>query len=92
MGYILQLVPLLSMQDSNLQLTKQKRYSHIDSLQYINKQSNFEKDITRKMESSNSFTHTSKFNLNPMPSSLEKDLAKEIAQVTGKGRIINYYI
>lgn len=92
MGYILPLVPLLSMQDSNLQRVGQKRYSHIDALQLINKQSSFEKEVTRRIDnyqpSKNGTRCTSSSAIPPQ----EKSLAKEIAEVTGKGRIINYYV
>lgn len=92
MGYILPLVPLLSMQDSNLQIAKQKRYSHIVSVEPVNKQSGFEKEVTRKLDNYYPFKNAREDNMTLPISSHKQDLAQEIAEVTGKGRIINYYV
>lgn len=92
MGYILPLVPLLSMQDSTIQKATQKRYSHIDAIQYVNKQSSFEKEVTRRIDNYYPIKNEKKFTSSSSVPPQREYLAKEIAEVTGKGRIINHYI
>lgn len=60
MGYILPILPLQSMQYANIQRISSEHYSNVAALQRMGAQTNFEKQLSRKLERYNELEKSKK--------------------------------
>lgn len=94
MGYILPITPYQSMQYANMQLAQSQRYSYIGITERARAKSHFEKELARRIElmEHKKSKHSALLLPQAKPIIINKPQAKEIAEVTGKGNIVNSYV
>lgn len=94
MGYILPITPYQSMQYANIQLAKSTRYSYVANLSKAKAKSRFENELSRRLEL---MEYKEKYrSLLGLPYlkkvEISQPQAKKIAEVTGKGNLVNSYV
>ncbi|GEK34298.1 hypothetical protein [Kurthia sibirica] len=97
MGYILPITPYQSMQYAAIQQMGTYNYSHIEHLQRVKKQSHFEKELERHLDRATSeqqkIERMNQLHLPySMPIIIQPPKEKSIAEITGKGNIVNTYV
>lgn len=94
MGYILPITLYQSMQYANIQLAKSQRYSYIGEVEHARAKSRFEKELARRMERMESkMKYESVLGLpTAQPIIIKEPEVKTIAEVTGKGNLVNSYV
>lgn len=97
MGYILPINSYQSMQYASIQTMGNYNYSFIEKIQRAKKQTRFEKALDRHLERATSEQDKIE-NINKMhlpfavPIIIRKPEGKSIAEITGKGNIVNTYV